>query len=178
MSLGGISIDTDRLVLRPWNAADAETLLELRTDPDIIKWLGSPEPWRDLDHARNEIGIWNRRNDADDPLGTWAITTPNSPAPLGSVNLSPIRLGNEIEVGWYLHPDAVGNGYATEAARAVIDHGLTNGVRRIWALMWRTNSASAKVAKAAGMRDLGVLVDPWYGSEDDPYSQMFLAYES
>ncbi len=201
MTLAGISIATERLTLRPWTPDDAPALFEMRSNPEITKWLGSPEPWRDLDQALNEIDIWNRRNNADDPFGTWAIAVRESEREptnterssrsdlesdhgsrrkseriIGSVNLSPIRLGNEVEVGWYLHPDAVGQGYATEAAKAVIEHGLSNGVRRVWALMWSHNHASAKVARAAGMRDLGVLVDPWYGSDEDPYSQMFVTY--
>lgn len=189
MTLAGVSLSTERLTLRPWHVDDAPRLLEMRGNPELTKWLGSPEPWRNIDQATNEIAIWNRHNDTDNPFGTWAITLSGgsnhdgehgsrreSERIVGSTNLSRIRMGEEVEVGWYLHPDAVGNGYATEAAKAVIEYGLTNGVPRIWALMWRNNFASAKVARSAGMRDLGVLVDPWYGSEDDRYSQMFLRY--
>lgn len=171
------SLATPRLTLRPWEKADAEVLLGIRGDPQIAKWLGSPEPWTHLTQATNEIASWQRQLDADNPFGTWAIVPSKSrdPRPVGSVSLNPIRFGEEIEVGWYLHPDAVGNGWAGEAAAAVIEHGLSSGVRRIWALMWRDNEASAKVARRIGMRELGVLVDPWYGTDQDRYSRMFIS---
>ncbi len=169
------TLSTERLTLRPWRLDDAEVLLEMRGNPDIAKWLGSPEPWSTLDKATNEIAMWQQRLDGDPPLGTWAIVPADASRPVGSVGLSRIRLGDEIEVGWYLHPDAVGQGWAAEAAEATIRHGLSNGIERIWALMWRNNEPSAKVARRIGMRELGVLVDPWYGSEQDAYSRMFVA---
>ncbi len=172
-------LQTERLTLRPWAPDDAEILLEMRANPEIAKWLGSPEPWTDLETATNAIAMWQHAVNADGPLGTWAIV-PNVPnkgdsAPVGSVSLGQIRLGDEIEIGWYLHPGAVGRGWAAEAAATTIRHGLASGIARIWALMWRDNEASAKVARRIGMRELGVLVDPWYGSEQDAYSRMFVA---
>jgi RimJ/RimL family protein N-acetyltransferase len=171
---------TERLTLRPWRRDEADVLLEIRGNPEIAKWLGSPEPWTHVGQAKREIGMWQARIDADDSFGTWAIV-PNPDAgggadtPVGSVNLGPIRFGPEIEIGWYLHPDATGRGWAGEAAQATLEWGLDAGVQRIWALMWRHNEQSARVARAIGMRELGVLIDPWYGSEEDPYSRMFVA---
>lgn len=168
-------LTTERLTLRPWRPDEADVLFEIRANPVVAKWLGSPEPWRDTEQALNEITMWRRRLDQDDALGTWAIVPDDESAPVGSVSLSRIRLGKEFEIGWYLHPDATGNGWATEAARAALTYGLDADLPRIWALMWRDNDASARVARSIGMRELGVLVDPWYGSDDDAYSRMFIA---
>ena len=153
--------------------------MEIRADPEIAKWLGSPEPWRDEDQARTEINVWTARLESPDVVGTWAIVPtgddPLAGRPVGSVSLSRIRMGEETEIGWYLHPEATGRGWAGDAASAVLLHALSAGVPRVWALMWRDNEPSARVARAIGMRELGVLVDPWYGSEQDAYSRMFVA---
>ena len=112
----------------------------------------------------------NESRARDEPAETGARAKRDEPSSVDSH-----QVGDEIEIGWYLHPDAVGQGWAAEAAEATIRHGLSNGVERIWALMWRSNEPSAKVARRIGMRELGVLVDPWYGSEQDAYSRMFVA---
>ncbi len=88
------------------------------------------------------------------------------PTPIGSVSLQLIPHGDgEVEIGWVLHPDAWGRGHAREAARAVLAHGLSIGLSRIWALMWPDNEPSARVCRAIGMHDLGVRPDPWYGGD-------------
>lgn len=55
----------------------------------------------------------------------------------------------------------------------MLAHGLARGVPRIWAIMWAHNGRSARVCRAIGMTDLGVVEDPWYGTPEDPLSRMF-----
>ena len=56
----------------------------------------------------------------------------------------------EVEVGWHLHPDSWGHGYATEAARAVIERGFAAGVPEVYAVVRPGNEASLAVCRAAG----------------------------
>jgi RimJ/RimL family protein N-acetyltransferase len=60
-------------------------------------------------------------------------------------------------------PDSHGHGYAAEAARAVLDHGLTSGLGEIHALTHLDNEPSVRVAQRLGMRDLGT-TELWYDS--------------
>ncbi len=166
---------TERLHLRPWRLDEADALLEIRRNPEIAKWLGSPEPWSTIDQAELAISDWADTMQDDGPSGVWAIIPQGYSVPVGTVSLGTLPESRETEIGWYLHPEAGGNGWATEAATSLLERGISSGVRRIWALMWKQNEPSAKVARACGMRELGVLVDPWYGSEEDPYSRMFVA---
>jgi RimJ/RimL family protein N-acetyltransferase len=66
-----------------------------------------------------------------------------------------------VEIGWHLHPDAWGHGYATEAATAVLGHGFAGGLREIIAVAHTTNDASIAVMRRLGMADHGV-VHTWY----------------
>ncbi len=69
-----------------------------------------------------------------------------------------------MEVGWHLHPDSHGKGYATEAAALVLERGFANGLPEIHAVTHLDNHPSQAVCRRLGMSDLGV-VERWY---DDP----------
>ncbi|HSM45103.1 MAG TPA: GNAT family N-acetyltransferase [Acidimicrobiia bacterium] len=164
---------SERLEIRPWRIDEAERLLEIRRIPEIARWLSDPEPWADVEQAREMIREWASIEPGAPPLGTWAIVPSVSGVPVGTISLKRLPSSREIEIGWYLHPDAHGQGYAAEAATAVLRHAADAGIERVWAIMWPDNLASAKVARRAGMTDLGVRPDPWYGSKTDPDSRMF-----
>ncbi|MGO4300857.1 GNAT family N-acetyltransferase [Leifsonia sp. RAF41] len=58
-------------------------------------------------------------------------------------------------MGWHFHPDAWGNGYATDAARRVLQHAFDSGLKRIIAVAHPDNTASHRVCLRLGMRDAG-----------------------
>jgi RimJ/RimL family protein N-acetyltransferase len=61
--------------------------------------------------------------------------------------------GTQAELGWVLHPDHTGHGYATEAVRALIDLAFNGmGVRRVTASCFAANEASWRLMERAGMR--------------------------
>ncbi len=74
----------------------------------------------------------------------------------------------EVEVGWHLHPDSWGRGYATEAATAVIQHGFDAGLPDVYAITHTTNERSQAVCRRLGLDDLGVL-EKWYEGESRVY---------
>lgn len=167
-------ITTPRLRLRPWTEADADRLLDIRRRPDVAQWLSDPNPWTDRTHAIDAIARWSSGHAEPGPYGVWAITSAESTVdPFGSVSLNRLPGSDDVEMGWYLHPDSVGRGYATEAARAILQHAFASEVSEVWAIMWPHNEPSARVAAAIGMTDLGVIDDPWYGTDEEPTSRMF-----
>lgn len=166
---------TDRIELRPWRPAEAARLYDIRRRPDLARWLGDPTPWTDLAVAHERIAEWAEEVAADHPLGVWAVVERATGVPAGSVSLHRLPHDTEIEIGWYLHPDAKGRGLATEASGALLTHAHAQGIERVWAIMWAHNTASAAVARAIGMTDLGVRDDPWYGTEECAVSQMFVS---
>ena len=76
----------------------------------------------------------------------------------------------QVEVGWHLHPDRWGRGYATEAARGLVEHGFTTlGLEEIHAVAWAGNAPSFAVMERLGMTPRGV-TDRWYGVTLDWWS--------
>lgn len=168
-----VAFTSERLTMRPWRSEEADHLLDIRRRPEVARWLSDPEPWDDLDHAERAIQEWAERALEDHRLGVWAIVPTGLDIPVGTVMLKHLPGSNETEIGWYLHPDAQRNGYAVEAAAAALRFAAAAGIERVWAIMWPDNLASALVAERAGMVDLGIRPDRWYGTESDPDSRMF-----
>ena len=105
-----------------------------------------------------------RRRAVDHPIhGIWAITTAHGGRLVGNLLLKPIPLSagqpsgrpNDVEIGWHLHPDAWGHGYATEAAQAVLDDAFNRGLAKIVAVTNPDNHASQSVCRRLGMTHLG-----------------------
>jgi RimJ/RimL family protein N-acetyltransferase len=145
------TFSTERLALRARTLRDFEACLAMDRDPDVARFIAGP--WNDpAEHERFLKG----RIEADfgAGLGYWSVFSKQEPTRfLGWVLLIPRdAVGPEIEIGWRLNRDARGRGYATEAARAVMDHGLRElGLREIVADIHPHNSASIRVASKLGM---------------------------
>jgi RimJ/RimL family protein N-acetyltransferase len=162
-----VHLETDRLLIRPWRHEDAPRLLDIQSRLEVVKWLGDGEPvlMTDLDEARERIERYVVRN-ANPPLGFWAVERVADGRVVGSVLLLtlPNAEQGEVEIGWHLHPDSWGYGYATEAARAVLGHGFDAGLPEIVAVSHTDNHASQDVMRRLGMEDRGV-VEKWYEGE-------------
>lgn len=159
-----IITQTERLVVRPWRLEEAPRLLDIQSRMEVVKWLGDddPRPMRDLDEARERIaGYW--RLSQSPPLGFWAVEMRGTGRVAGSVLLLtlPEAEHGEVEIGWHLHPDCWGHGYASEAAAAVLAHGLDHGLPEVFALTHLDNHPSQAVARRIGMEPLGVM-EKWY----------------
>ncbi|WP_221176798.1 GNAT family N-acetyltransferase [Nocardioides pocheonensis] len=159
-------LETERLRIRDWTLDDAPTVLDILGRIEVVKWLGDGPPnlCQDLDDARSRIERWRGRSDP--PLGYWAIEVADGSTlhgrPIGSVLLVPLPNGDgEVEIGWHLHPDAWGRGYASEAARAVLRHGFAGGLEEIHAVTHLTNGPSQAVCRKVGMEHRGV-THLWY----------------
>ena len=64
-----------------------------------------------------------------------------------------------VEIGWHLHPDAQGSGYATEAAASVLVDAARNGLSAVIAVTDPRNTASQRVCSRLEMESLGVTND-------------------
>jgi RimJ/RimL family protein N-acetyltransferase len=158
-----VHIETERLVIRPWRHEEADRLLDILGRLEVVKWLGDGEPtvMRDLDEAHARIDRYHERSVP--PLGIWAVERAADGVVVGTVLLLtlPNAEHGEVEIGWHLHPDSWGLGYATEAARAVLAHGFAAGLPEIIAVAHLGNDASVAVMRKLGMTDHGI-VEKWY----------------
>lgn len=155
-------ITSDRLVLRPWRDDDADFLLDLESRWDVVRFLGTrPATMRTREDALASIA---RRRAVNDPIhGIWAITTAPEGCPVGNLLLKPISLSagepsggpDDVEIGWHLHPNAWGHGYASEAAEAVLDDAFSRGLTKVVAVTDPDNHPSQAVCRRLGMTHLG-----------------------
>jgi len=146
---------TARLTLRPRTMTDLEACLAMDRDPMVTRFVRGP--WADpaAHRAFVEDRIWRAY-----PLGMgyWSIVALGGF--VGWILLTPLDLrGPEIEIGWRLVRIAWGQGYATEAARPVLDHALhILGLRRVVADIDPANTASIGVARKLGLAPEGVVL--------------------
>ena len=142
---------TPRLVLRPRGMADLEACLAMDRDPLVTRFIEGP--WSDP--VAHRAFVEDRIRLVYPPgMGYWSIL---APAFIGWILLTPLDLhGPEIEIGWRLVRAAWGHGYATEAARPVLDHALRDlGLPRVVADIDPCNVASIGVARKLGLSSDG-----------------------
>jgi RimJ/RimL family protein N-acetyltransferase len=118
------------------------------------------------------VARWRAVAEAGGRFGVWALELAGIGTVAGTVLLKPLPGGvGEVEVGWHLHPDSWGRGYATEAARAVITRGFEAGLPEVYAVVRPGNAASVAVCTRLGMTPLGRM-RRWYDVELDAFRLM------
>jgi RimJ/RimL family protein N-acetyltransferase len=160
---------TERLRLRSWTTsrADLARLTDIYGREEVCRWLGGPPsvPPEEL------VARWAAVHDLDDRFGCWAIELADGTV-AGTVLFKPLPNGvGEVEVGWHLHPDSWGHGYATEAARAVIERGFQAGLPEVYAVVRPGNASSLAVCDRLGMAPLGRF-RRWYDVELEAFRLM------
>ncbi|WBU57744.1 GNAT family N-acetyltransferase [Paracoccus sediminicola] len=145
---------SERLWLRPRTLRDYDACLAMDRDPEVTRHI--PGPWAD---PELHVAFLRTRitSDYGPGLGYWSVFARSAPDRfLGWVLLIPEDAkGPDIEIGWRFIRAAWGRGYAREAARLVLDHGLGDlALPRIVAGIAAANHASIRVAEKIGMRPL------------------------
>ena len=142
-------------MVRPWRTDEVERHYDTYRRIEVVQWLGGP-PIRTREEARDLIGRMAARHVQDPRFGTWAIVEQSSGVPVGSVLLRPLPDGDgEVEIGWHLHPDSWGKGFASEAAQAVLDRGFADGLTEVWAVTYPDNDRSVAVCRRIGCATSG-----------------------
>ena len=163
------TIETSRLLLRPFDEHDAAHVLDIHSRLEVIRWLGQqpPVPMATIDEALAWIAKWDTVAEGGPYDVGLAIEVKGTDAAIGAVMGIPLPHSehDERQIGWQVHPDFAGRGYATEAARGLLDHVFAAGLDEIWCDMFADNHPSAKVAERLGLRPLGIVPDPWYEGE-------------
>lgn len=146
---------TDRVTLRPFGADGADLLIELDSDPAVMRYLSGgvptpPEEVRDLAMPSIRAG-YERWAGA---FGLFAAYENASGAFLGWFCLRPERDGplDEVELGYRLRQAAWGQGYATEVSSALVEKAFTElDVRVVWGATMALNRPSQHVMEKVGM---------------------------
>lgn len=153
-------LETARLRLRPRTLDDVEDCFRMDREAGTLDWIAWPEAAGSWDDEAAHRAFIRARTVARYPPGQgyWIVTDKAWPGRfLGWVLLIPEdATGPDTEIGWRFASAARGRGYATEAARAILEHGLgTLALPLVVADIRRENVASCRVAEKIGMRARG-----------------------
>jgi RimJ/RimL family protein N-acetyltransferase len=150
-----VFLETERLVLRRLTPDDVDRLVELDSDPEVMRFLtgGKPTPREVIDNEvlPRLLGLYERFGG----MGVWAAIEKSTGEFIGGFALHPVdgRDADDVELGYRLRRSAWGRGYATEGSRALIRKAFTElGARRVWAQTMAVNLASRRVMEKAGLR--------------------------
>lgn len=149
-----VVLETARLAPRRFTEADVDRLVNLDSDPEVMRYLsgGSSTP-RDViqrDILPRFLGSYQRFPG----FGVWAAIEKAGGDFLGWFSFKPRDDGRreDVELGYRLRRAGWGQGYATEGVWALITKGFTElGVQRVSATAYQDNRASRRVMEKAGL---------------------------
>jgi RimJ/RimL family protein N-acetyltransferase len=155
---------TDRLLLRPYTLADARAVQQLCGDYAVSATTLLPYPYPD---GLAEIWIASL---SDGDAAAFAVTLARDGTLIGGARLRIETDHARGELGFWIAKSCWGQGYATEAVRALIEYGFSVlGLHRIHAMHFTRNPASGRVMEKCGMVHEGRLrghIKKWGVYED------------
>ncbi len=160
---------SERLMLTPYSHDEVDMALDMFTDPDVLRYAGGPMT---EDEILASMYNWTRRG-GNGCIGIWCIKVSDTGEKLGSVALLPIPVeekdtdyglvvpgtmpDGDVEVGYFLTPEAWGKGYATEACRRIVRFAFEKSpLTEIVATFEKGNIASQNVLEKTGFVNCGM----------------------
>lgn len=156
---------TERLLLRRFtvdDSADLDDVAELNADPAVMRYLGDGRPMSRAQVLAEELprltaqypghlGYWALDRRAEGDFVGWCCAVPTEP--------------RAVELGYRVRREMWGRGYASEAARAMVDLAFADpAVQRVVATTMAVNTRSRRVMEHAGLRH----VRTWYADWQEP----------
>jgi RimJ/RimL family protein N-acetyltransferase len=142
-------LQTQRLVLRQFRQDDFEALAAIHADPEVMRYLGDGRPKSRAESwlmMASYLGHWELRG-----YGLWAVEEKATRRFIGRIGLLNPEGWPGLEVAWTLARNRWGNGFATEGARAALDHAFSILKRdHVISLIHPDNFNSIRVAQRIG----------------------------
>jgi len=149
------TLETENLILRPFKDEDVDDYFGVLDSPEVRRWLHIPESLDRSDAWQQMawfVGQWELLG-----TGHWALEEKKSGQFVGRAGLHRPERHDwpGVEVGWLLHPDYWGRGYATEAGAAAVRYGFEDlQVDKLFSCILPENHRSQAVAKRLGFEFL------------------------
>jgi RimJ/RimL family protein N-acetyltransferase len=154
-------IETERLTLRPFAEADFDAFYEIHSNVEVARWLyhDARTEAETREHLARKIAATAWSGEAD-----WlscAVLVRETGDLVGDIGMNWLSVEHKTgEIGFLFNPRFQGNGYATEAAGALVSWGFDGaGLHRVIGRTEARNVASARVLEKLGMRREGHLVE-------------------
>jgi RimJ/RimL family protein N-acetyltransferase len=148
-----VILETQRLRLRNWLEGDRDLFREINSDSKVMEFFPFRRSHEEADLLFDRVNAMIR----EDGLGFYAVELKESGESLGFCGLAPANMPGifppeTIEIGWRLATRFWGNGYITEAAKALLEYGLkAKGLDAIISFAVAQNHRSTAVMKRIGM---------------------------
>lgn len=164
-----MNLDTTRLRLEPYNDSHYQGLRVMDNDPGVMRYISkgivkTPEETRE--NIRRVQDRWHKYG-----FSWWAIKEKTSGTVVGAACLQYLENveGAPLEIGWRLIPEHNGKGYATEAAKAIIDFAAEHtDANYLVAVADPENIPSQRVMQRLGMT---------YKATEQHYDEPCVVYE-
>jgi RimJ/RimL family protein N-acetyltransferase len=154
-------LETERLVLRPFTPDDFDALFAYQSRPDVTRYLYWGPRTEDEVRDALEKKLASTAIRAEDDVLSLAVVLKESDELVGDFILHwTSEEHQKAEIGYVIHPDHAGHGYATEAGRVLLRIAFQDlGLHRVVGSTDARNMASARVLEKLGMRNEAHLVE-------------------
>jgi RimJ/RimL family protein N-acetyltransferase len=159
------AIETERLVIRPFEPKDRDAYVAFMTDPEATRYLLFTDEQRTEAVALDLLDAVLASYATDEPIFAYTIARKDDDAFVGSCGMSDLGEAGRLECYYSLLPDQWGRGFATEATEGLLAYAFAQPeVEEVWAFMSPENPRAAGVAERAGMAREGVREHPVFGN--------------
>ncbi len=155
-----VYIETERLILRSWKPEDLSLFIAMNKDKQVMRYF--PAMLSD----EETIAFYKRIQDEFNKKGwgLYAVEIKSTGEFIGYVGLHEIGFDVDftpgVEIGWRLAADYHNQGYATEAAKAVLNLAKDAGIERLVSFTAKINAPSERVMQKIGMEKTGEFNHP------------------
>ena len=156
-----IELQTERLIIRPFQENDAKGLFAIFSDPEVMRYWSSI-PWTSIDQAHEKIALDGAALIAGESV-ILGVERSQDQLLIGTCSLFEINEQcRRAEIGYVLRSDMWGQGYMNEALHTLVDFGFSElNLNRIEADIDPRNQASAKSLHRLGFTREGFLRERW-----------------
>jgi len=175
-----VQLETNRLIMRPFEETDAEGLFLLDSNPEVMKYVGGVVS-TEIEQSRQMIEFIQNQY-KENGVGRLAVIEKSSNILIGWSGLKYLTkeingMKNVYELGYRFLPKYWGKGYATETAIAALSYAF-NEIKTdiVYAMAVTENAGSNHVLRKLGFEELGTFLDDgdlcyWYKLEKKNYKQ-------
>lgn len=144
-------LETDRLIIRPWEADDRPAYTRIVSDPEVTRYVHGGKPFTEAEI--DEFFARQARQLAAHNVCMGAAVERETGRVVGISGVQPLGTTLDLEIGWIFEQSVWGRGFATEAGAAARDHVLgALRRRRVVAIIDPGNEPSKRVAARLGMQ--------------------------
>ncbi|MGH3673950.1 MAG: GNAT family N-acetyltransferase [Pseudonocardiaceae bacterium] len=151
LQIGDQPIITPRTLLTPITVEDADEMVEVLASHELYAFIGGQPPTVEALRNRYAKLVVGHSDDGLQDWYNWVVRVQATGHAVGTVQATVMSEGTRAEVAWIIGLPWQGQGFASEAARAVVRRLAGGGVGYITAHVHPEHAASAAVARGAGL---------------------------